>query len=199
MSDHLQGVPVTAEDVEQLRKENSALRRENARLRQELVTDELTGLFNSRHLADRLEECIEEILAARGEPALLFIDVDHFKAVNEQFGHQAGSRVLRQMGRLIANLVRDDDIAFRYAGDEFVVLVSGGRKGAGIVAERIRAAIEAHEFRVRGMEGLGTVRVTVSIGMRSFKSGDSAESILREADRAMFEAKRRSRNTLAGA
>lgn len=184
---------------EKLRAENERLREEIRRLRTELETDDLTGLYNARCLRERLEECIEEILVARGEPALLFIDIDHFKSINETHGHAAAGKILRQVGRLLATLVRVDDTAFRYGGDEFVVLVAGGEQGAIRAGERIRAAIAAHRFCVRGLKGLEDVKLTVSIGVRAFRPGDSAQKILEEADRAMFEAKRRSRNALVAA
>ena len=180
-------------------EENERLKQEIARLKDELATDDLTGLYSARHFRDRLEECVDEMWRRKVQPALLFIDIDHFKSINEAHGHAAAGRVLRQVGRLIATLIRVDDMAFRYGGDEFVVLVSGGIEGARGAGERIRAAIESYSFGVRGLQGVKNVALTVSVGVRAFCPGDSTERILEDADRAMFEAKRRSRNTVVAA
>lgn len=185
-----------SKDLAKLVDENQRLRLEVTRLRRELSRDDLTGLFNARHLRERLEDCIDDMIVKGRKPALLFIDIDRFKEINEEHGHAAAGRVLHQMGRLIASLVRMDDVAFRYGGDEFVVLVDGADAGAKLVGERIRSSIEEHVFRTLGLAGVVDVRITVSIGVRVIRPGDSATDLLDEADRAMFEAKRKSRNTL---
>ncbi len=182
---------------EDLQMEVVQLREKIRELQTELMLDDLTGLFNARHLRHRLEAAIESRDLLR--PALLFIDVDYFKAVNEKHGHQTGGKLLNSVGRKIAQLIRADDIAFRYGGDEFVVLVSGGLEGATVIGERLRAAIEAEEFPVSGLAGQGIVKITISVGIRVIREGDSPQGIIDEADRAMFEAKRKSRNTLVAA
>lgn len=174
-----------------------SLRAENQALKQALERDELTGLFNARYLRSCLMGEVQRRISENLEPSLIFIDVDHFKLVNEQHGHQAASHILSQIGNLMARHIRGGDIAFRFGGDEFVVLVNGGVEGAIGAAERLRAAIEAHRFHVSGLKGHSDVQVTVSLGVKVIKAGESIEKILDEADRAMFEAKRRSRNTLA--
>jgi diguanylate cyclase (GGDEF)-like protein len=92
--------------------------------------------------------------------------------------------------------VRVDDVAFRYGGDEFVILVSGGLAGAKLVGERIRKRIESHTFRVLGLKGSAKVQITVSLGLCVMSKGATVESVLNQADQAMFEAKRGSRNAL---
>lgn len=182
-----------------LRQENEKLKAEIGHLRQELARDELTGLFNARHLRERLEDAIEDLASGGHSPALLFLDVDRFKEINEMHGHAAAGNILRQLGRLIGNLIRVEDMGFRYGGDEFVVIIGGGEAAARRVGERLRSEIEAHEFTVRGLRGTGKVSLTVSIGFRVFRDGDTAQKLLEDADRAMFEAKRRSRNTVVAA
>jgi diguanylate cyclase (GGDEF)-like protein len=186
-------------EVAKLKAELLHLRLENEKLKVELNSDDLTGLFNARYLRTRLEECVSELILKNRKPALLFIDVDYFKEVNERHGHLAAGKVLEQIGRLIARVVRKGDIAFRYGGDEFVVLVSGGQKGALQVGERIRQAIAATSYAVNGLCGEADVGVTVSVGTCVIKPGDTVSSVLESADRAMFEAKRNSRNTLVAA
>jgi len=187
---------MSSPNVHQLQAELARLRAENEGLRRELGVDDLTGLLSARALRQRLEDCVKEARESGAEPVLIFLDVDHFKEVNTAHGHTAAGHVLSQIGRVIARCIRTDDLAFRYAGDEFVVLVSGGESGARLVGERIRKAIERQSFPVQGLNGRQAVRVTASLGLRVVRQGDSAATVLAEADRAMFEAKRRSRNTL---
>lgn len=182
-----------------LRHELECVKTENASLKVALHQDDLTGLLNARALRERMSECISNFQHEGAVPALLFIDVDHFKEVNELHGHQSAGRVLEQVGRIIGRVVRTNDLAFRYGGDEFVVLVAGGLFGAKLVGERIRRTIESTLFQVSGLSGKQTVRLTVSVGARVIKEGEKAETVLQEADRAMFEAKRNSRNTFVAA
>jgi len=175
------------------------LKKENEKLRLELIRDDLTGLYNARHLKERLHTCLNKRLVDGDNPALIFLDVDHFKAINEKHGHVAAGRILTELGVLISQIVRTDDVAFRYGGDEFVILVSGGIDGACLVGERIRRKVESHTFRAFGLQGKAEVKMTVSLGIRVMSAGDTVESVLEAADKAMFEAKRNSRNALVAA
>ena len=182
---------------DELIDEMEGLRNKVRELQTELMLDDLTGLFNARHLKQRLDEAITKIRETT--PALLFIDVDFFKQVNEKHGHQTGGFLLNSVGRMIAQLIRVDDVAFRYGGDEFVVLVTGGLDGAMTVGERIRKTIEETPFPVQGLKGVDVVNLTISVGIRVVREGDTPKMIIDEADRAMYEAKRRTRNTLVAA
>jgi diguanylate cyclase len=168
-------------------------------LQTELLIDDLTGLYNARYLKQRIERSLQAMRANEECPALLFVDVDYFKSINELHGHQTGGELLNQVGRIISRVIRVDDLAFRYGGDEFVVLVNGGLEGGRVVGERIRQSIESAEFTVNGLRGLATVKLTVSVGLRVIRPEDTGRTILDEADKAMFEAKRNSRNTLVAA
>lgn len=183
--------------AEELQLEVTALRAKVRELQTELMLDDLTGLFNARYLKQRLEEAI--VQRAETNPALLFIDVDYFKQVNEKHGHHTGGSLLNNVGRMISDLIRVDDIAFRYGGDEFVVLVTGGLDGAMLIGERLRKAIEETSFMVQGLRGAAEVRLTISVGVRVIRDGDTPKLIIDEADRAMYEAKRGARNTLVAA
>jgi two-component system cell cycle response regulator len=153
--------------------------------------DDLTHLYNTRYLQLALEREV-----AGGRPfTVLFLDLDHFKAVNDQHGHLSGSRLLVEVARVLRSCVRDEDVVARYGGDEYVVLLVGIDSGGGLkVAERIRRAIEDHRFLSR--EG-SRVRVTSSIGLASFPehAEDKAE-ILDFADRAMYRGKQSTRNVV---
>jgi two-component system, cell cycle response regulator len=153
--------------------------------------DDLTHLYNVRYLDVALDREV-----AGGRPfTLLFLDLDHFKAVNDQHGHLSGSRLLIEVGRVLRSCVRDEDVVVRYGGDEYVVLLVGIDSGGGLkVAERVRRAIEDHRYLSR--EG-ARVRVTASIGLASFPEHAAAKpEILDFADRAMYRGKRSTRNVV---
>jgi diguanylate cyclase (GGDEF)-like protein len=153
--------------------------------------DDLTHLYNTRYLDVALEREL-----TGGRPfSVLFMDLDRFKAVNDQHGHLSGSRLLVEVARVLRACVRDEDVVVRYGGDEYVVLLVGIDSGGGLkVAERIRRAIEDHRFLSR--EG-ARVRVTASIGLASFpEHAQTRSEILDFADRAMYRGKRSTRNVV---
>ena len=153
--------------------------------------DDLTHLYNRRYLDLALERAV-----AGGRPfTVLFLDLDHFKTVNDTHGHLAGSHLLVEVARVLRSCVRDEDVVVRYGGDEYVVLLVGIDSGGALkVAERIRRAIEDHRFLSRAG---ARVRVTSSIGLASFpEHADSKTSILDFADRAMYRGKRSTRNVV---
>ncbi len=153
--------------------------------------DDLTHLYNTRYLELALEREV-----SGGRPfSVLFLDLDHFKNVNDEHGHLSGSRLLVEVARVLRSCVRDDDVVVRYGGDEYVVLLVGIDSGGGLkVAERIRRAIEDHRFLSR--EG-ARVRITSSIGLASFpEHAAGAAEILDFADRAMYRGKKSTRNVV---
>jgi diguanylate cyclase len=183
-----------------LRLEIERLRKENLRLKRRLLVDDLTGLYNAKCLKQRLRRCLGVRKSRENEgAALLFIDVDYFKEINLAHGHLAASRILNQVGQVIARVIRADDLGFRYGGDEFVVLVKGGDELAKVMGERIRSAIAEQVFCEQGLGGIAQVRLTVSVGVRVIRENDTAKEVLEAADRAMYEAKRLSRNTVVAA
>ena len=156
-------------------------------------TDPLTGLANRRMLDKTLD--LEWRRAQRsGSPlSLIMIDIDHFKAFNDNHGHQAGDEALRQVAQTIkANVRRPADLAARYGGEEFaVVLTETDAAGTRLLAEKIRSAVEQME-----PANPGTPKLTVSLGActRYAKPGDDPEQLLRTADKALYQAKKRGRN-----
>ena len=153
--------------------------------------DDLTHLYNTRYLDLALEREV-----TGGRPfTVLFMDLDHFKTVNDQHGHLSGSRLLVEVARVLRSCVRDEDVVVRYGGDEYVVLLVGIDSGGGLkVAERVRRAIEDHRFLSR--EG-ARVRITASIGLASFpEHADTKAAILDFADRAMYRGKQSTRNVV---
>ena len=159
------------------------------------MRDPLTGLYNRRQLEESLHR---EILRARRGGAsvgIMAIDVDHFKQVNDTLGHEAGDCALQRIAEELAGCVREEDIACRAGGEEFVIILPGaGKTALRSRAETVRRKIE----QARIQAGDGTLNLTVSIGLASFPSyGDVGESVLRAADVALYKAKAAGRNRVA--
>ena len=166
---------------------------DNRRLEELATTDPLTQVLNRRALSDRLAIEMDRARRYASDLAILLIDIDFFKRVNDSAGHLAGDEVLRQIATRIQTAVRTVDIVARYGGEEFVVILpETSPAGAVTFAERLRVAIEAHEFVVGGPE----IRLTVSIGISTFPAADiaSADDFFARADAAMYRAKQNGRN-----
>jgi two-component system cell cycle response regulator len=166
------------------------LRRRNAELETVTRTDALTGICNRRHLEERLQGVLAAARRHRQPAAVLMIDVDHFKRVNDTLGHAGGDAVLRQVAQRLHQRVRLEDVVGRWGGEEFVVL-SGATdaSAAEVLAGRLLAAVSSTPFAI---EGADDVTVTVSIGCAA--GTDDAEALLRRADAALYEAKSEGRN-----
>jgi len=154
------------------------------------ITDELTGLYNFRHMHDRLHEEVERARRYDGTASLLMMDVDHFKQLNDREGHVAGDRALADLGALLVSCVRQTDVAARYGGEEFaVILPETDVEQAQIVADKVLDAVSRHAFL--DATGVARVRLTVSIGVATFPAHAGQESeLVRRADTALYEAKR---------
>jgi diguanylate cyclase (GGDEF)-like protein len=161
---------------------------ENARLFDrvhELATvDELTGVANRRHFFERASAAFA---AAGDQPlAAIMIDVDHFKRVNDSFGHLVGDDVLREVARRLALTVREVDLLGRFGGEEFALLVTADRADSSQLAERLRAAVAGEPVAT----AVGPLPVTVSVGLASLRPYDNdLGSLLGRADRALYDAK----------
>jgi len=163
-------------------------------LTQQAFVDDLTGLYNSRYLNFALTRAVLKCKGPREHFALLFIDVDHFKNINDTCGHLVGSQFLVAIAQTIRDAVRLEDIVFRYGGDEFVVLLNrAGMREARTIAERIRRRVETRIFEVKG----GRIQTTVSIGVAAYPDhARGKEDLMRLADEAMYSAKQKSRNAV---
>lgn len=159
------------------------------RLARLAVQDELTGLYNVRYLQIRLSEEFQRAERHRDRLAVVMLDVDHFKRVNDQYGHDAGDRVLREIGKRLRAAVRENDIVTRYGGEEFVILFpSTHLSGALRVADRVGVAIRSTPFDIGGARAID---VTASIGLALYPSRGlrNKESLLKAADAALYRAK----------
>jgi two-component system, cell cycle response regulator len=177
------------------------LRDAQRRLEEQSITDALTGLKNRRFFDERLHEEFRRAQRYGDYLSLIMIDLDHFKAVNDKYGHPAGDTVLRDAAGLIRTSIRDPDICSRYGGEEFaVILPKTHMSGALTVAERVWRELGAKEYPMPAAQGgaPATVRVTASIGVAFYPSKDisSGEFLLRFADQALYQAKRAGRNTI---
>ncbi len=162
-----------------------------------IYADDLTGLYNYRYLQIVLNQEIRRSERYGLEFALVFIDVDHFKEVNDTHGHLAGSHSLKEIAVLLQKCVREVDIVFRYGGDEFTaLLVETDSQGAAVVAERIRSSIAEHLFLAE--DGINA-RLTCTVGYATFpENATDKRGMIDLADRAMYEGKK-VRNVIRGA
>ena len=157
------------------------------RLQQMATTDGLTGVGNRLSLSQELERQEAERVRYRRPYTVLLVDLDHFKKVNDRWGHAAGDQALREVSSCILSNLRDSDRAFRYGGEEFVAILTETRsEGAAVVAERIRETVAAARVRHEGQ----ALKVTVSIGLAEA----GVDDVLERADRALYRAKRGGRN-----
>lgn len=188
------GAIETLQDVSDRRKAELALK-ESERLYRELsITDGLTHLFNSRHFFGRAREEIERCNRYISPLSLILLDVDNFKSFNDNYGHIDGDRVLAKLADVIREGIRGVDSAYRYGGEEFIVLFPETEPAeAIIVAERIRQAFEQTTYSPK--EGV-SVNMTVSIGGGSYHKGEDLTSFVKRIDEAMYEAKRLGRNRI---
>ena len=158
------------------------------------VTDQLTGLHNRRYMETQLEALVRRAVVGGGEPvAVLVIDIDHFKKINDGFGHGVGDEVLRDFAVRLASNVRAMDLPVRFGGEEFVVVMPETHLAdAHRIAERIRLHVAGSPFRVLG--GAELLSVTISIGVAASLFEDNPAQLIRRADEAMYEAKANGRN-----
>ncbi|WP_243450305.1 GGDEF domain-containing protein [Desulfosporosinus sp. Sb-LF] len=161
--------------------------------KQRANTDFLTGLYNRRYIDERLKN--EFNIDNRTTSSLLMLDLDHFKRINDTYGHDQGDFVLKSVARLIKQSVRDSDFVGRFGGEEFIVVMPGAtRITAHSVAERIRLTIENERLWIDGKRE----SITISIGISTFIAEEpnyrTSEEWIQDADRALYTAKNEGRN-----
>jgi diguanylate cyclase (GGDEF)-like protein len=166
---------------------------EGRRFKEISGTDFLTGIGNHRHFQERLAEELSRAERRHRPFSLIMLDVDHFRHVNAEYGHQGGDDVLRELGRLLKAAVRSGDMVARYGGEEFAIILpeADGQE----VADRLRRAVEGHLFVVRSLGATLGPRVTVSAGVANYpRDGGTTEGLVMAADIALYRAKHLSRN-----
>jgi diguanylate cyclase (GGDEF)-like protein len=195
-----QGIRRRVQLARQLDKMRVHLEETNLALRDALgatellaAKDQLTGLWNRRSFDQRLQESIAHFARHPGAFSLLLIDIDHFKRINDCHGHFVGDEVLKWFADILDARLRQNDVAARWGGEEFAVLVDGANlDNAILLAEQIRTAVADDRFGKLD-------RITISIGVAEYEPGETDDNVLVRADRALYEAKRNGRNRVIGA
>lgn len=174
---------------DRLSDSNDRLKRALVKIEELAITDELTGLYNRRHLMNVLEQQRAITNREGSSFVLAFIDLDNFKGINDEYGHGTGDEVLRQFSVLLQDSVREVDLVSRYGGEEFVLLLNGvGIETASIVVERIREAVEVLPFSKFNLN------MTISVGITEYKAPEAVAETLERADKLLYVAKREGRN-----
>ena len=205
----VQAIVINYRDVTERKNAENALKNANgqlnihiaeveklqAELREQALRDPLTGLYNRRYLGDAMERELARVKRDHRSLSVIVIDIDRFKKINDNFGHQIGDQFLVQISNLIASHTRSSDIACRYGGEEFLLVIpSATLKTALRRAEQIRK--QAEDIRIS--IGKKQLKVTLSLGVATYpKHGKGAEEIVVKADKAMYKAKRAGRNCVA--
>lgn len=179
-------------DVTKRNRMEEALRESEARYQELCIVDDLTRLYNSRHFYDKLKMEIDRVDRYGETLALMLIDMDNFKQFNDTYGHIEGDNVLIRLAQVIRRCLRKTDTAFRYGGEEFVVLMPVTTCEEGIVtAERIQAELKREDFSPFPGE---KVNVTVSIGVAEYEKEKDMKAFVSRVDKLMYEAKKSGKN-----
>lgn len=157
---------------------------------EEAYRDALTGLYNRRKLDAVLEQKLRAPETAWRPFSLVVIDIDDFKSINDGYGHDAGDRVLKELGRLLEANLRRDDLVARWGGEELVIVLESDAGRAAIVADKLRATLADHEFDPR-------FRITVSMGISESRRDDSADTLFKRADEAVYVSKQQGKNRVS--
>jgi diguanylate cyclase len=187
--------------LDESRREIEQLRQEVLKAREDSLADGLTGLVNRRGFDLAIATCLAESTPEENGPSLLITDIDHFKKVNDTYGHLFGDKVIRAVAQILKNNVKGQDTAARYGGEEFVILLPDTPiEGAHRLAEKIRTAVAACRVK-RTTDNEAVANITISLGVASFKAGESAADFVARADAALYASKNAGRNrvTLARA
>ena len=171
----------------------SALQALRHKVEREARTDEMTGLYNRRHMYEYMQLAMQQVKRNQRPLSLLVIDIDNFKLVNDSFGHQFGDNVLVQVAHTLRHTLRNHDSIARWGGEEFLVLLADtDNEAAKIVAEKLRSTIEAMAIHYNGTQ----IPLTISIGMHSADPEESLDVMLNRADENLYTAKNTGRNRI---
>jgi diguanylate cyclase (GGDEF)-like protein len=180
-------------DNKQLFSLLSQSRQSSNSMKLEARTDFLTGLYNRRYIIERLEMLLEQARLHKLVFSLFMIDIDHFKQINDTFGHEAGDVVLQEIAQIMTKNIRFEEVIGRFGGEEFIAIVPEvGLVEAEIIADRLRKQIDTHIFTI----GPQNIKITVSIGVSqwSTKNNDDIQSLIARIDKALYMAKEKGRN-----
>ncbi|MCD8552771.1 GGDEF domain-containing protein [Seleniivibrio sp.] len=180
-------------ELEQYKNQVNQLQSDLNRYKNESIQDHMTGLYNRKYMDMKLTEEIERFKRMGTPFSIVMADIDKFKSINDTYGHQVGDQVLKHMSQLIKENIRRTDFAFRYGGEEFMILlVNADARNATHVSEMIRKKLEATNFSLKDC----SFNVTASFGIAQFKPDDTAESAIKLADERLYTAKQSGRNRI---
>jgi diguanylate cyclase len=191
----MQGAIATLKErLDDSQNEIQTLRQEVDQAREEALTDGLTGLVNRRGFDLALGACLSAVSSPEQRPCLLIADIDHFKQVNDSYGHLFGDKVISSIAKILKANIKGRDTAVRYGGEEFVVLLpETSLDGARALAEKIRSMIA--QSRVRRADNRQDIgQITVSLGVASYCCGETASMFIERADSALYVSKNQGRN-----
>lgn len=177
----------------QIRELHESLKEKNRQLEEMANRDGLTGLYNHRYFQEAISKDFQRAVRYHESLSCVMFDIDHFKKFNDNYGHQTGDMVLKTLGALIEELIRDSDLSARYGGEEFVLLMyHTAPKEALMIAERLRKSVEQHKFQADNL----TLTVAISVGVASFPHPEitDAKTLIECADKALYRAKDEGRN-----
>jgi diguanylate cyclase (GGDEF)-like protein len=165
------------------------MERKNKLLQQQAITDSLTGMFNRRYFFEVLGKEDSRFRRTKTPYSLVIFDIDHFKQVNDRYGHSCGDEVIKTVAKVATDITRDADTVARYGGEEFIILLPGTEcDGAAVLAEKLRKSLEEYAFPcVKG-------HITASFGVACVEGGESFERVVNTADERLYLAKNRGRN-----
>jgi diguanylate cyclase len=187
--------------LDESRREVEELRQEVHRAREEAMIDGLTGLANRRSFDMMLAKCLAATVPDAQGPSLLIADIDHFKRINDNYGHLFGDKVIRAIATILRDNVKGKDLAARYGGEEFVIILPDTPlAGAHHVAEMIRKTVAGSRIKRIGSNEI-VANVTISLGVACRRPGESEQELIARADNALYQSKEQGRNrvTLAQA
>jgi len=178
---------------EDIKKENLKLESSNEELKIKVRIDMLSGLLNRMSLFNTIDVEIERAIRSGAPLTGIMLDIDHFKHVNDNFGHQVGDLVIQQIGEMLQNSLRIYDYAGRYGGEEFFMLLTNASLQQGyIIGERFRKNLEEHPIICSNKK----ISVTISMGIAQYRLGESRDAWIERADKALYKAKKMGRNRI---
>lgn len=184
------GVLVVSQDITERQHAEEELKRAHALLERQATIDSLTGIFNRLKFNEVFDREIQEALRYKQPLSLIMFDIDHFKSINDTYGHLMGDTVLKEVAMLILASIRNVDIFSRWGGEEFMILSPNNElKSAQQLTEKLRVQIEKHDFSC-------PCKMTCSFGLTQFRENDTADSFIKRVDDALYRAKGRGRNNV---